>query len=96
MEQQQPEQVMSEITTILMNKYGCSSDEVTREASLYNDLGMDSLDALEFSMELETHFGVKIDDDRIPEMENLGKIVDYVNQLIEDKRPYGAGIGRED
>lgn len=56
------------ITRVLIDHLSISADEITPEASLRDDLGMDSLDALEFASALEHEWGIAVDDDELREL----------------------------
>ena len=56
--------------------------DVTPEATLKDDLGIDSLDAVELIMELEDEFGVKIEDAEAQAFVTIGDIV----TLLEAKQ----------
>ena len=58
---------------------GCDEDKITLEASLTDDLGADSLDAVELGMAIETETGVAIADEDLPKMMTVKDLVDYVN-----------------
>ena len=55
--------VKSRVMSIIVDKLGVAEDEVTAEASFTNDLGADSLDTVELSMEFEKEFSISIPDD---------------------------------
>jgi acyl carrier protein len=55
--------------------------EVTLEADLMKDLGMDSLDAVELGLGLEERFGIEMPES---DMENLTTVSDVVD-LVEKK-----------
>ena len=58
--------------------------EITPEKSLVNDLGADSLDVVELSMELEREFNLKFEDsdtEKIQSVDDLYKLIEgYVNK----------------
>jgi acyl carrier protein len=60
---------MSDIATrvkeIIFAKLGVDESEVTPEASFKNDLGSDSLDAVELIMEFEKEFNIGISESRM-------------------------------
>ena len=55
-----------------------SPDEVTREASIFEDLGADSLDAVQIVLELEKEFGIEISDEDADKITTVGEAVDYI------------------
>jgi len=57
------EEVKVKIKEIIADKLGADIEDVQEETSLSNDLGMDSLDAVELVMEFEKEFDISISDD---------------------------------
>ena len=50
------------------------------EANLSDDLGADSLDAVELSMAIEEAFGTAIPDEALAEFKTVGDIVHYLEK----------------
>ena len=50
------------IRSIIASKLSIDENEITPEKSLVNDLGADSLDVVELSMDLEREFNLKFED----------------------------------
>ena len=63
---------------IIVEQLGVSADKVTREAKVVEDLGADSLDAVELVMAGEEEFGVEVPDDEAEGLTTVGAIIDYV------------------
>ncbi|MGI9016899.1 MAG: acyl carrier protein [Euzebya sp.] len=76
--------VYDKIVEMLDDKFGISPDEVTAE-STFEELDLDSLDLVEFSMAAEDDMGVKITDDEAAELKTVGDAV----TLLEAK---GASV----
>lgn len=66
------------VRNIIAETLGCDAEEVTMEASLYEDLGADSLAAVELTMALEDAVGVTIDDEALPNMKTVGDVMEYL------------------
>ena len=75
---------MSEIAlrvkAIIVDKLGVEKSEVTNEASFTNDLGADSIDAIELIMEFEKEFGISIPDDQAEKIVTVGDAVSYIEE----------------
>ncbi len=67
------------VRDIIVETLSCDKDEVTMDASLTDDLGADSLDAVELNMALEDAFGVSIPDEELAEMKKVSDIVAYLD-----------------
>jgi len=68
------------ITDILVDKLGISPTEVTPDANLIKDLGIDSLDYAEIVMEFEQVFDIKIPDTDAELFETIKDAVNYIDQ----------------
>ena len=76
--------VYDKIVEMLDEKFGIAADEITQE-STFEELDLDSLDLVEFSMAAEDDLGVKITDDEAAELKTVGDAV----RLLEAK---GASV----
>ena len=66
------------VKEIIVDTLSCGEEKVTLEASLADDLGADSLDAVEVNMALEEAFGISIPDEALAEFKTIQDIVTYV------------------
>lgn len=65
----------------LKKKIYADSYHVTLDANFQDDLGCDSLDAIEILMEAEREFGVTIPDDRIEHIKTVREAIDLIMEL---------------
>ena len=71
--------IQDKVRSIIASKLGLSEDEITPEKNLSNDLGADSLDVVELSMDLEREFNLKFEDsdtEKIQTVEDLYKLIE--------------------
>lgn len=73
--------MFEKVKEVLVEALNVDENQIKLEASLKDDLGIDSLAAVELSLELESQFDVKIEDE---ELMNLKTVADIVN-LLEGK-----------
>ena len=66
------------IQTIVADQLGVERAEVTKDASILDDLGADSLDVVELVMTLEEAFEIEVPDDAVEEMRTIGDIQRFV------------------
>ena len=66
------------VRDIIVETLGCEAEQVTLEASLADDLGADSMAAVELVMALEEASGVTIDDADVEGLKTVGDIVKYL------------------
>ena len=67
-----------EVRDIIVETLGCEAEQVTLEASLADDLGADSLAAVELVMALEEASGITIEDADVEGLKTVGDIVKYL------------------
>ncbi|MBR0146506.1 MAG: acyl carrier protein [Eubacterium sp.] len=70
--------MFEEIKKVIVDTLSCDEDKVTPEASLTDDLGADSLDAVELGMAIEEAVGVTIEDEDLPKIKTVQDLIDYV------------------
>ncbi len=68
-----------QVKKIVAEKLGVDEAKVTETASFVNDLGADSLDVVEFVMEVEKEFEITIPDDAATKLETVGDAVKYID-----------------
>ncbi|MBO4873900.1 MAG: acyl carrier protein [Bacteroidales bacterium] len=70
--------IASRVKSIIVEKLGVDEAEVTPEASFIQDLGADSLDTVELTMEFEKEFGVEIPDTEAENLTTVGAAIAYI------------------
>lgn len=73
------EDIQDRITEILVEKLGIKETEVTPDANLIKDLGIDSLDYAELVMEFEQVFNIKIPDTDSDKLTTISDAVKYIS-----------------
>lgn len=74
--------MLEQIKKVLVESANVDAEKITMEASLKEDLAIDSLDAVELVLDLESAFDIKIEDDEIAALVTVGDIV----KLVESKK----------
>ncbi|MCR5462207.1 MAG: acyl carrier protein [bacterium] len=72
--------VFEKIKEIIIDELGIDESKVTMDARFREDLGADSLDAVEIIMQIEEEFGVEISEEVIQDMKVIGDIVKYIEE----------------
>ena len=80
--------VAERVVVLAAQQAGVSPVEVTPAHHFVNDLNFDSLDRVEFAMELEDEFSLSIPDDAADNIHTVGEAIDYVK---EHRKPGGGG-----
>ena len=69
-----------QVKKIVAEKLGVPEEKVTESAAFVNDLGADSLDVVEFVMEVEKEFDITIPDDAAAKLVTVGDAVKYIDE----------------
>ena len=73
-------EIREKVNKILIDLIGVEESEITEEANLIMDLGMDSLDYAELVMEFEQNFDMKIPDTDAEQLATVGQIYSYIEK----------------
>jgi acyl carrier protein len=72
------EEIQVKIIAIAAEQAGVGVEQVTPATHFVNDLNFDSLDVVEFAMEVEDELGVSIPDDQVEKLQIVEDVVNYV------------------
>lgn len=72
--------ILERVRKIIVERLDVDPAEVTMEAGIKEDLGADSLDAVDLIMEVEDEFQVSIEDEEAERITTVGDIVEYINK----------------
>lgn len=71
-------EILAKITAIIEERFDVTADAVKKETSFKDDLDADSIELVEFVLELEDTFGAEISDEDAEKIETVGDAVDYI------------------
>ncbi|HEX9647992.1 MAG TPA: acyl carrier protein [Alphaproteobacteria bacterium] len=74
--------VAGRVKKIVVEHLGVDESKVTESASLMDDLGADSLDAVELVMAFEEEFGCEIPDDAADKIVTVQDAIDYISEHV--------------
>jgi acyl carrier protein len=72
--------VQQKMIELIAEKLGVQKDLIKMNSTFQEDLGADSLDVVEFIMDLEDKFGVTVPDQEAERFKTVADVVDYVVQ----------------
>ena len=75
--------MFEKVQAIIAEQLNLDKEKITMESRLTEDLGADSLDAVEIIMQLEDEFNVQIDDSTLQETKTVGDIVNSLEKTIK-------------
>jgi len=70
--------MFEEVKKVMLDTLNCDEKKITMEANIFDDLGADSLDAVEVNLALEEKLNISIDDDSMAKIKTVGDIVNYL------------------
>jgi acyl carrier protein len=73
------------VKQILTQRLGIPPEEIRLDATLIEDLGMDSLDAVELAIAAEREFNVALSDEQVAKLKTVADIVALVERLVMEQ-----------
>lgn len=77
-------ETIDKVKQIIAEQLCISTDDISNDAKVVEDLGADSLDVVEMLMTFEDEFGVSIPDEKLKELSDIPSIV----KLIEEYKKW--------
>lgn len=72
--------VFEKVQKIISENLNVPLEKVTMDTHLVDDLGADSLDAVELIMALEEEYGIEVDDEAAKNMKYVRDLVNYIEE----------------
>ena len=76
--------MFEKIKQLLVDELSVNPDDVTLEAELVSDLGINSIELAEIVMECETQFNITIDDEDLHTFVTVGDVVNYLERITAE------------
>ena len=80
---QNREQILEMLSGILIDEFEIEAVDITLEASLYEDLDLDSIDAVDLVIKLQQLTGKKIQPEAFKTVRTVNDVVDAIEGLIK-------------
>lgn len=74
--------VFEKIQAILADQLDVNESIITEDSLLVEDLGADSLDAIDIVMSVEDEFGIEVPDEIVEKIESVRDIISFVENNI--------------
>ena len=74
--------VFEKVKEIIVSELNVEADKITLETSIKDDLGADSIDAVQIVMALEDEFGIEIDTENVEEITVVKNLVAYIENKL--------------
>ena len=76
------DQVLADVKQIVGEQMAIPPERIRESHTLVEDLGCDSLDIIEITMESEEQFGISVPDELIERIRTVGDVADGVLELL--------------
>ncbi len=83
MAQYTKEQIMHELTEILVNDFEIKRELINPDANLFEDLEFDSIDAVDLAVKLQDFTQQKISPDNFKQIRTVNDVVEAVQELLK-------------
>jgi acyl carrier protein len=70
--------VFKRVKEMIVEELSVEAEKVTLESRLSEDLGADSIDAVELIMNIEDEFNIQVSDEEAQNMKTVGDLVKYI------------------
>lgn len=74
--------VFEKLKKILAEQLDVDADSITKDSLLIEDLGADSLDAIDIVMSVVDEFKIEVPDEIIEKIETVGDMLNYIENNI--------------
>ena len=81
---QTEEEILAKVSSVMVELFELNADDIQLEAQLYEDLDIDSIDAVDLIVELKPYIGKKISPDEFKSVRTIQDVVNAVSQLINE------------
>ena len=76
------DEIYRKVTTILVDLFEIDPNSISEDALLYDDLDIDSIDAIDLIIELKSYTGKKIPPEGFKSIKTVGDIVNKISELL--------------
>lgn len=80
---QNREQILAMLTTILVDEFEIDAEAIMPEANLYQELDLDSIDAVDLVIKLQQLTGKKIQPDEFKSVRTVNDVVNAIEGLVK-------------
>ena len=83
MERPERDEVAAEVIEVIVQELGIASDEIKLDMTIQDNLGADSLDAINIALALEDKYGFHIEDEALQDFKKISDIINEVKKVLE-------------
>lgn len=76
------EEILSEIADVLAGEFEIPREKLTADARLYEDLDLDSIDAVDLVVRIQQRTGIKVVAEDFKSIRTLGDVAEVIAKLV--------------
>ena len=84
------DEIMTRVQKILIEDFEVEAKTFSLQSTLYEELGLDSLDSVDLIVALENEFGLKVvrseDENTLRSMRNLSDVCEFINYKLNKNK----------
>jgi len=81
---QSREEIYNTLSTIFIDDFEIEPEDISLTANLYEDLDLDSIDAIDLIVKLKAFTGQKIEPDAFKKVRTVNDIIDELSKLLSE------------
>ncbi|WP_430875741.1 acyl carrier protein [Gilliamella sp. G0441] len=79
------QQIFNQVQSALVQLFELSPDDIKPESKLFEELELDSIDAVDLVVHLQKKIGKKVDPETFKSVRTVQDVVEAVNKLVNNK-----------
>ena len=79
------DEMFAELVNILVDEFDLDSESITMDATLYEELDLDSIDTVDLVLRLQDLTGTKIEPETFKSVRTIKDVIDAIEQLVTEK-----------
>jgi len=80
----------AEVSRTLVKMFELDPEKVTMEATLFEDLDLDSIDAIDMAAEIQKYTGSRLHEDDLRELRTVGDVVALIDKMVAASSASGS------
>jgi len=76
-------EIFDKLRTVLVDAFQLDPEKITLEAHLFDDLDLDSIDAVELAIQLQDITGRRVKAEEFKGVRTVGDVVETVHQMLQ-------------
>ncbi len=78
------QEILAEIVRTMSETFEMEAGEITPESRLFEDLDLDSIDAIDMAVKMQDLTGKRVDEDSLRTLRTVNDVVDLAERLLRE------------